>query len=502
MNYKIVYTIIGILFSSWTILAQDYRYTETLFSFSEIDQDASYSSAPFLDAPYTIESNTTIDDLKMDIFFPGGDSNTNRPAIIFAHGGGFILGNKNHDDMMAFCDSLAKKGYVTATIDYRQGFNPLNNANLHSIRAVYRGVQDGRSAIRHMRANAEEYGVDPSKVYFVGSSAGAFIGLHSMYINDENEIPSETGTIDYTNITFPFNHTSPDLGALDIGDYLSFDGEPDALVSLWGAIQNTNLISSDNDKAVMLIHGGTDVIVPFEVGYPFSYPALDDVYGSNEISLELGSLGLTNFETYFVPNEGHEFYGVTNGNWSNGTNGNAYWDIIFDKIVQFLWKQHKPTASFTYTSDVLNLDFEDESLGAISWLWDFGDGTTSTEQNPSHSYAQEGNYEVKLYIENDILSWDETTMTVSTGVVSINEKNTSDFTYYPNPSDGIVSIDLKQVYSLIKLKIFNLSGQLIQETEFQNSSGIICDLSELTPDIYLIKLDVGERNYTLKTVKN
>jgi hypothetical protein len=54
---------------------------------------------------------------------------------------------------------------------------------------------------------------------------------------------------------------------------------------------------------------------------------------------------------------------------------------------------------------ILNLDqrrvaFEDESVGKItSWKWDFGDGETSTDQNPVHTYAKPGQFVVILYIE-------------------------------------------------------------------------------------------------------
>jgi PKD repeat protein len=43
--------------------------------------------------------------------------------------------------------------------------------------------------------------------------------------------------------------------------------------------------------------------------------------------------------------------------------------------------------------------FRDRSSGAIlSWLWDFGDGASSTEQSPTHVYTQPGNYTVKLTV--------------------------------------------------------------------------------------------------------
>jgi len=44
--------------------------------------------------------------------------------------------------------------------------------------------------------------------------------------------------------------------------------------------------------------------------------------------------------------------------------------------------------------------FSDRSGSASQWLWDFGDGNTSTEKNPLHSYEQEGSYSVKLIASN------------------------------------------------------------------------------------------------------
>ncbi len=60
-----------------------------------------------------------------------------------------------------------------------------------------------------------------------------------------------------------------------------------------------------------------------------------------------------------------------------------------------------PTADFSFSANALAVDFTDTSTGAIdSWLWDFGDGNTSTAQNPSHIYAAEGDYTVSLTVSN------------------------------------------------------------------------------------------------------
>ncbi|MBX9784788.1 MAG: PKD domain-containing protein [Chitinophagaceae bacterium] len=65
----------------------------------------------------------------------------------------------------------------------------------------------------------------------------------------------------------------------------------------------------------------------------------------------------------------------------------------------------RPTARFTSTDSVSckaphTVNFQDQSVNAISWDWDFGDGGTSTIQSPSHIYNTLGNYTVRLIVRN------------------------------------------------------------------------------------------------------
>jgi PKD repeat protein len=60
-----------------------------------------------------------------------------------------------------------------------------------------------------------------------------------------------------------------------------------------------------------------------------------------------------------------------------------------------------PVADFTYVEDELEVTFTDTSTNSpTSWLWDFGDGNTSTLQNPVHTYATDGSYTVTLTATN------------------------------------------------------------------------------------------------------
>ncbi|SVB96850.1 uncharacterized protein METZ01_LOCUS249704, partial [marine metagenome] len=61
-----------------------------------------------------------------------------------------------------------------------------------------------------------------------------------------------------------------------------------------------------------------------------------------------------------------------------------------------------PTADFAYTANYLIVSFIDSSIagdGTINrWTWNFGDGSTSTAQNPVHTYAEDGTYSVSLTV--------------------------------------------------------------------------------------------------------
>ncbi|VAW20962.1 hypothetical protein MNBD_BACTEROID01-364, partial [hydrothermal vent metagenome] len=406
-----IFTLLGVIISL-SASAQNYRYTNRIFNNVTITEDVVYTNAPQINAGaygiYHDESNTTGIGLKMDIYRPTGDTLTNRPAIIFVHGGAFISGNRKHDDMLAFCDTFALKGYVTATIQYRQGMNATNAAS--ATRAVYRGLQDGRSAVRFLRENAATYGIAPGHIYMAGSSAGGFVALQAIYMDDVSEKPVEAGAYQYndpTDLIPPYNQiTAPDLGDYDIGDFPGQNGKPDAIMSLWGAVRHSDLITADDTTPVFLVHGTVDGIVPFGIGFPFNVPVFPPTYGSNEINKKLNNLNFTNKGTYFVAGEGHEFYGVSNGMWSNGTGGNTYWDTIVNKAVNFFYQQHKPDANFTYTKNNLEVVFTNTSKGASSWFWDFGDTNTSTGENPVHTYVSAGTYRVRLYIGDSINSWD------------------------------------------------------------------------------------------------
>ncbi|MBU8920539.1 MAG: S8 family serine peptidase [Bacteroidales bacterium] len=109
--------------------------------------------------------------------------------------------------------------------------------------------------------------------------------------------------------------------------------------------------------------------------------------------------------TYNVAGSYNVSLSVSNAVGSDGITKNGY--ITVDPCVA-------PTAAFSGTPTsgyaALMVNFTDESTGAASWAWTFGDGGTSTQQNPSYSYADPGTYSVSLSVTNSCGS-DAITMT-------------------------------------------------------------------------------------------
>ena len=78
--------------------------------------------------------------------------------------------------------------------------------------------------------------------------------------------------------------------------------------------------------------------------------------------------------------------------------------------------QRLPRADFTFNTRNLLVSFEDTTDGrTTSWLWSFGDGNTSTRQNPTHTYAETGTYAVTFRATNSLGSDEVTKFVQVTG---------------------------------------------------------------------------------------
>lgn len=122
---------------------------------------------------------------------------------------------------------------------------------------------------------------------------------------------------------------------------------------------------------------------------------------------------------------------------------------------------NEPVADFSYNVNNLTVTFTDQSTNPAFYSWDFGDGTTSTDANPTHIYTGAGTYDVILIVTNACGS-DTTSMQVTTTTSGIDQMAAAnDFYIYPNPSsDGMI-----QINSAVSgtLSIYNSNGKLTDQ---------------------------------------
>lgn len=132
--------------------------------------------------------------------------------------------------------------------------------------------------------------------------------------------------------------------------------------------------------------------------------------------------------------------------------------------------------------------FSDSSVAATSWLWDFGDGGTSTLQNPNHVYAASGTYTVTLSING--LSCTKS-VAVTIGTTGVDELNGGlQFTLFPNPAGKQTTLQLNQkLRQPANLVIYTLEGQEVSAMRLNaGAKDILIPLSGLASQLYMVVL--------------
>ncbi len=106
---------------------------------------------------------STVLDLAQPLFGP----QTNRPAILIIHGGGWSAGSKNDMVYRTLMVDYAMKGYVVCNMNYRL----VQEAPLPAC------IEDVQAAVRWMKSNAQKLGIDPQRIGTYGHSAGGHLSL-------------------------------------------------------------------------------------------------------------------------------------------------------------------------------------------------------------------------------------------------------------------------------------------------------------------------------------
>jgi PKD repeat protein len=156
-----------------------------------------------------------------------------------------------------------------------------------------------------------------------------------------------------------------------------------------------------------------------------------------------------------------------------------------------------PVADFTSVTQGHDADFTNTSTNGDTYLWTFGDGNTSTLENPSHTYAADSTYTVCLAITSADGCIDDTCFGVSVSTASVDMLHPLSMSIYPVPADEQLTVELvideDQAFELL-----TITGELVLTGELTNGTNVV-NVKALASGTYLLRLKNFE-NYSRRIV--
>lgn len=199
------------------------RYLDPVFEDVDVEKDIVFGEV----VNYKGETKK----LALDVYTPVGDTEKNRPAILWIHGGGFRYGNdKTQQYIVEMANRFARRGYAGVSIDYRVRENPRDDIE----GTLSHALEDAMSGLSWLRDNSEKYNIDKNKIVVGGGSAGGMIAVLLCYKDGtDSEKWDKSGII--------------------------------GLVNLWGSPDPAWRVSmvDKNDPPTIIVHGTEDPLVPY-----------------------------------------------------------------------------------------------------------------------------------------------------------------------------------------------------------------------------------------------
>jgi PKD repeat protein len=165
-------------------------------------------------------------------------------------------------------------------------------------------------------------------------------------------------------------------------------------------------------------------------------------------------------------------------------------------------------ASFAFLQVADTVFFEDQSVNSLSWLWNFGDGNSSTEKNPVHHFGDTGVF-ISCLTVYDGCTTDTACDTIEIYAVPVaGNKTVSLFaTIQPNPAGDWATLVIKNALPVFcEIRLQDAWSRTLSAFPAANlpagESRWPIDLSRYVPGVYTVKIVAGYETATLKLVVN
>jgi PKD repeat protein len=163
-----------------------------------------------------------------------------------------------------------------------------------------------------------------------------------------------------------------------------------------------------------------------------------------------------------------------------------------------------PVSAFAFAVNNRDVQFTNQSAWAANYLWRFGDGDSSTLENPLHSYATSGSFQAELEVEG--YCGTATSLQTVLLVFGLKEDILHALQVYPNPASEKLQIKLVlRNPAPVVMRITNAAGQTVwvyKSTGTTMSENEQLNIAHWPPGLYLLHLTLPEEQRTFKIIVN
>jgi acetyl esterase/lipase len=236
---------------------------------------------------------------KLDLYLPANrPAGTRSPGIVIIHGGGWSSGTKSAYREFNIGTTLAKAGYVCASIDYRLDEKERWPTN----------IQDCKNAVRFLRKNAEKYGVDTEHMGVIGGSAGGHLALMIGLTDGMKEFEPDGPNAPYPGISSKVSAVVDMYGITDIRTGVKTDeeGNPTDKHQSWNSVFGDHQPITDADMALASPVTHITKTIPPILILQGTHDTTVDRNQSIDLDKKLTEVGVPH-ELVMVPGIGHTF---------------------------------------------------------------------------------------------------------------------------------------------------------------------------------------------------
>ncbi len=473
------------------------RYLSEVFTDVTVQSDVMYGINATVLA-YSQLGEAIPQPLMMDVYAPSGDTETNRPLVLYFHTGNFLptpqngspSGTKTDLNVVEMCSRLARMGYVVASCDYRLGWNPVattQDERVYTlINAAYRGVQDCRTAIRYFRKTEAEnnnpFGIDPTRICVWGQGTGGYISFAAATINEYAdiaipkftqllEIPAGSGN--FVPVPMVLEQVNGDIYGTSVGinpndgdtlcypNHVGYSSDFNVMVNMGGACGDSSWVTSE-DVPMISFHSPADPFAPYNIGTVivpgFNLPVVE-VSGSYHVQQMAAAFGLN--ASFAAADAAGDVYTTQANTYNNGYSG--------------LYPLNRPAGS---------------EADSAPWEW-------WTSDNPNNSNGLLTNPDMSemkgMTFLDTIQAYAAPRIMCALGLAgspcdpsNVSELKSS-MKVYPNPTQGLFTLALNGMETIRLVEVFDVMGKRLL-TLNPNASQTSIDITAFATGIYTLKM--------------